>query len=70
VKVVVFYTFLPQINMIEVPLVNMEMVSNETDPLLFRYSKAAATIQSQDVWHEVQVRTADEVMAYVSDRVL
>jgi hypothetical protein len=63
VKVVFFYTFLPQINMIEEPLVNMEMVSNETDPLLFRYSKAAAANQSQDVfpatWRDVQVRTAD-----------
>jgi xylose isomerase len=58
----------------EEPLVNMEVVSNETDPLLFRYSKTAATNQSQDVfpvtWCEVQVRTAVEVTAYVSDKML
>lgn len=45
-------------NMNEEPLLNMEVVSNETDPLLLRYSKAAATNQNQDVfpitWCEVQ----------------
>jgi hypothetical protein len=64
-----FCVFLLQINTIEEPLVNMEVVSSETDPLLFRYSKAVATNQSQDVfpvtWCEVQVRTAVEVTAYV-----
>jgi hypothetical protein len=68
------YAFLLQVNMNEEPVVNMEVVSNETDPLLFRYSKAAGANQSQDIfpvtWCGVQVRTAVEVTACVSDKML
>jgi hypothetical protein len=53
----------------EEPLVNMEVVSNETDPLLFRYSKAPTTNHGQDVypftWCEVQVRIATEVITFL-----
>jgi hypothetical protein len=40
VKIIIILSFFPQSNMNEEPLVKMELVSSETDPLLFRYSRA------------------------------